>query len=289
VPAVDERLFRLIVEAATDAIFSTSVDGVIESWNEGAEALFGYSAEEVIGSHVLRLVPRENRHQALASLRQVAGGEAIDAIEGRRLARDGDVRDISLSAAPMRAGDGPPIGIAIVVRDISSRKELEHRLREMALRDPLTGLYNRRHFEAELDRELALSKRNGHGGALLVMDLDGFKEVNDSYGHGAGDEMLRGVASVLSQRLRASDLIARIGGDEFAAILPDVDADHARGIARNLETRIRALRGGSGGTISTAASIGVAGYGGGDPADAKVLLHRADEAMYARKRERLTI
>lgn len=288
-PAGDERLFRLIIEAATDAIFSTSPDGVIESWNGGAEALFGYSAQEAIGTHVLRLVPRENRREALGLLRKVAGGEPVASIEARRLARDGDVHDVSLSGAPMRNGDGPPVGIAIVIRDISSRKRLEHELREMALRDPLTGLYNRRHFEAELDRQLALAKRNGRGGAVLVMDLDNFKTVNDSFGHGAGDEMLRGVASVLSQRLRGSDLIARIGGDEFAAILPDVDADHAAAVARGLEARIRALSGGSGGTISTAASIGVAGYAGCEPGDAKLLLAQADDAMYARKREQLPI
>lgn len=285
--ATDERLFRTIVESTTDAILSTSPDGVVETWNGGAERLFGYRTEEIAGFHVLRLVPRENRASAVSLLQQVAAGEVFEAIEGRRLGRDGSVTDVSLSASPMRSPDGAVIGLAIVVRDISSHKKLEHRLLEMALRDPLTGLYNRRQFEAELDRELALSKRKGHHGAVLVMDLDQFKAVNDTFGHAAGDEMLRGVAEVLTDRLRESDLVARIGGDEFAAILPDVDPAHAQSIARSLEERVRGLRHGSGGTISTSASIGVAEYGPAGAESRSELLERADDAMYVRKRERL--
>lgn len=282
-PAVDSRLFRSIVEAANDAILATSPDGVIEAWNGGAERLFGLSAEQALGSHCMRLVPREHRHAALGWLRQVAGGGALDAIEAKRLDREGNVIDIALSAAPMRDESGTVTGAAIVIRDISTHKDLEHQLREMALRDPLTGLYNRRQFEAELDRQLALSRRNGQGGALLVMDLDGFKEVNDAFGHGAGDEILRAVADVLTQRLRGSDLLARIGGDEFAVILPDVDVDRARAIAIALEDRIRGIRRGADHCISTAASIGVAGYNS-LPVRSADLMERADADMYARKR-----
>jgi diguanylate cyclase (GGDEF)-like protein/PAS domain S-box-containing protein len=282
----EDHRFRTIVEAATDAILSTSLDGVIESWNPGAERLFGYSAEEAVGMHVLRLVPRELRDHALRLLRQVAGGEAAEGIEARRLARDGRAVDIALNLSPMRAPDGTTTGVAAVVRDISGSKQLEDQLRELALRDPLTGLYNRRHFETELERQLSLARRTGQPGAVLMIDLDRFKEVNDTFGHEAGDELLRGVAAVLTDRLRTSDLIARVGGDEFAAILVDVDDDHGVAVARGLEERIHGLRGGSGGTIATSASIGVAGFGTGDQSREDVL-RGADRSMYERKRQKL--
>jgi diguanylate cyclase (GGDEF)-like protein/PAS domain S-box-containing protein len=286
-PTVEDQRFRTIVEAATDAILSCSLDGVIESWNPGAERLFGYSADEAVGMHVLRLVPREAREHALRLLRQVSAGETVEGIEAQRLVREGGVADVALSLAPMRAPDGSTIGIAAVVRDISGSKQLEDQLRELALRDPLTGLYNRRHFETELERQMALARRTGQPGAVLMIDLDHFKEVNDTFGHEAGDEILRGVATVLADRLRASDLLARVGGDEFAAILLNVDGDHGRAVARGLEERIRGLRGGSGGTIATSASVGVASFGSEEQSREDVL-RGADRAMYERKRENLT-
>ena len=281
----EDQRFRTIVEAATDAILSSSLDGVIESWNPGAERLFGYSAEEAVGMHVLRLVPRELRDDALRLLRQVAGGETVEGVEAQRLTREGGVADVALSLAPMRGPDGSTIGIAAVVRDISGSKRVEDELRELALRDPLTGLYNRRHFETELERQLALARRTGQTGAVLMIDLDHFKEVNDTFGHEAGDEILRSVAAVLADRLRTSDLLARFGGDEFAAILVNVDGDHGRAVASGLEERIRGLRGGSGGTIGTSASIGVASFGSEEQSPEDVL-RGADRSMYERKREK---
>ena len=161
-----------------------------------------------------------------------------------------------MNIAPIRGENGAIGAAAVVVRDISGRKELEGQLREMAMQDPLTGLFNRRHFEAELQRQIALTRRNGQHGALLMMDLDRFKEINDTFGHAAGDEFLRGVAAVLVRRLRSSDVLSRWGGDEFAAILVDTLEPHARAIAIDLEQRIAALRGEEGSSMS--ASIGVA-------------------------------
>jgi diguanylate cyclase (GGDEF)-like protein/PAS domain S-box-containing protein len=284
-PDEDQR-FKAIVEAASDAILSSSLDGVIESWNPGAERLFGYSSAEAIGMHLLRLVPREDREQILTLLRRVAAGESLDGIESKRLLRDGSELEVSLSLSPIRDRGEKVVGVAAVARDISSRKRFEEQLRELALRDPLTGLYNRRQFEAELERELALARRTGRRGVVLMIDLDRFKDVNDAFGHAAGDEMLCAVAGVLARRLRSSDLIARIGGDEFAAILLDSDAEMGDAIARSLEERINALRGGTEGAITTSASIGSAPFGAEDDGRGEVL-QRADEAMYARKREKV--
>src|SRR4051794_18237880 len=281
----DEQRFRSIIEAAPEAILSLSPEGVIETWNPGAEQLFGYSAEEAIGMHVLRLAPREYRTKALQLLHRVIEGEVFEDLEARRLARDGRVVSVAMNIAPIRDRSGAIGAAAVVVRDISGRMELEGQLREMAMQDPLTGLFNRRHFEAELQRQIALTRRNGQHGALLMMDLDRFKEINDTFGHAAGDEMLRAVAGVLARRLRSSDVLARWGGDEFAAILVDTLEPHARAIAVDLEQRIAALRGEEGSSMS--ASIGVATIDGNPALDWQDVLRGADLAMYDRKHEKV--
>lgn len=283
---MEEQRFRAIVQSVPDAIFSTSPDGVIETWNPAAAELFGYGSEEAVGMHLLRLVPRDQRDEALNLLHRVRGGQTVDAAEVTRLARDGQLVEVSLSLSPLRDAELVVTGVAGVVRDVSSSKQAADQLRELALRDPLTGLYNRRQFEDELDRQLALARRTGRPGVALLLDLDRFKEVNDTFGHAAGDELLRGVAAVLTRRLRTTDLIARIGGDEFAAILIDVDEAQADAVARGIEDRIDALRIGNGDTIATSASIGVAGFGGLE-ASREDVLRRADLAMYERKRDKV--
>ena len=126
------------------------------------------------------------------------------------------------------------------VVDISERKRLEPQIQEIADRDALTGLFSRRRFQEELEREVSRARRHGRPGALLVLDLDGFREVNDSLGHAAGDELLTRIGEALRSILRDSDVLARIGGDEFALILPDTD--EAGGSRRRREAHRRRSR-----------------------------------------------
>ena len=153
--------------------------------------------------------------------------------------------------------------------------------------DPLTELLNRRGFERELKRALAYVKRYGASAALLFIDLDAFKPVNDRHGHAAGDAVLKAVAATLTRHVRASDIVARLGGDEFVVLLWNVTAEAAVAKAAALETLIATApvrRGAS--TLAVGASAGVAPIGAADTA--ADLLARADAAMYARKRERRT-
>jgi diguanylate cyclase (GGDEF)-like protein len=151
--------------------------------------------------------------------------------------------------------------------------------------DPLTDLLNRRGFERELKRSLAYVKRYGTGAALVYLDLDGFQPVNDRHGHAAGDALLGAVAAALVRNVRASDVVARIGGDEFAVLLWNVDGRAAAAKAAALEALIHStpLRWGSS-TLAVGASAGVALLGALDSAAA--VIARADAAMYARKAER---
>jgi diguanylate cyclase (GGDEF)-like protein len=158
-------------------------------------------------------------------------------------------------------------------------------LAERAEIDPLTDILNRRGFDRELKRALAYVKRYGVNAALVYIDLDGFKPVNDSHGHAAGDAVLKAVAMVLTRHVRASDLVARLGGDEFVVLLWNIGDEQACAKARALEEAIaRTTATHAGATLSVGASAGVAPL---LPLDAPVdALGRADRAMYARKAAR---
>lgn len=169
------------------------------------------------------------------------------------------------------------------VQDISRRKAVEEQLQQTANRDPLTDLSNRRGFEYDFERTLAYATRYERSGAVLVIDLDGFKAVNDTLGHQVGDELLLGIAVCLRNRLREPDLIGRLGGDEFAVVLAEVTAIEAERVAQDLRTLVRQQGLAASGENVVTASIGVAHFDGS--ADQKELLNRADQAMYEAKRD----
>jgi diguanylate cyclase (GGDEF)-like protein/PAS domain S-box-containing protein len=188
---------------------------------------------------------------------------------------------VLVTASIVRDEDQGPVYIVTQVQDISERKELSRRLEFFVNHDFLTGLFNRRHFELELAKETERVARYGSPGAVLVIDLDNFKDVNDTFGHKAGDDVLKGVAGLLRQRLRHTDVVARLGGDEFAVLLPQADADHARTVADEVvkalgrQTAVLADQ-----SIRVTASIGVTLFDG--LTDVEVLAY-ADRAMYEAK------
>ncbi len=160
-------------------------------------------------------------------------------------------------------------------------------LRNQSEHDPLTSLYNRRHFDAALVSEVARAKRTGRGLSVLLIDLDRFKPINDTYGHGAGDAVLKAVASVLQARSRQVDTVARIGGDEFAVLAPETAGPQGEALAEALATAIAdAAVTFDGHALSVGASIGVASFNHEAPEGAAALLARADEEMYRRKQAR---
>lgn len=159
------------------------------------------------------------------------------------------------------------------------------RLQKLVVTDELTGLLNRRGFESELNRTLALARRHDETGMIVYVDLDGFKAINDTFGHAAGDDVLRHVASLLVQNIRSTDVIGRLGGDEFAIILTRASVVGGHNRARVIETLLNeATLDVDGHTISIAASFGALPYRPGD--DGADLLDRADARMYEQKRQR---
>ncbi len=170
------------------------------------------------------------------------------------------------------------------LREVEERRRAEDRLRELAMTDELTGLYNRRHFMREAEREVERAVRFGHEVGLLMIDVDHFKAVNDSHGHAMGDEALRRVARTIRDALRDVDLVARLGGEEFAVVLPETVREGAATAAERVRRRVEAMiMPLPGGDLRFSVSIGLATAAGAD-LELDDLLSRADTALYEAKR-----
>jgi diguanylate cyclase (GGDEF)-like protein/PAS domain S-box-containing protein len=276
-------LLSYVVQSTRDAIITKAPDGTITSWNRGAEQLYGYTAREVIGraSGLTEAPGRAGEWQKL--LRTVFSGQSIENFETDRVRKDGSLITVSLTVSPVTDANGRIVSAAIIARDTTERARYEERLRHMADHDQLTGLFNRRRFDEELKRELARAGRYAEQSAVLSIDIDNFKGVNDSAGHAAGDAVLCHLARVLADHCRATDVVSRLGGDEFAVLLSAVGAQEARHAAEHLLTEIRSSPAAYGGRpFRITASIGVATFESDDATAGEVLVN-ADLAMYAAK------
>ncbi len=277
-----------IVENSDDAIASRDLNRRFITWNAAAERLFGYSVAEAIGQSVSLIIPPDQVAAAAQARELLASGEPIPATDAVRLTKDGRRIDVSITQSPIKDASGRVTGVSLIFRDITERKQAEEKIRQLAHYDSLTGLPNRALFYDRLGQAIGLARRERYEVALMYIDLDRFKAVNDTLGHGAGDELLKAVADRIRARLRDSDTVARLGGDEFIAILPKIvnHADVAK-VARKLLGALSAPfpLAGAGREISIGASIGVAVF----PADAEdmdPLIKAADAAMYEAKQTR---
>ncbi len=255
--------------------------------NEALAAITGYSTDELRLMGPLTIVHPEDRPALTDDLRELMRAErAAVRREVRLVGATGNLIWTALTVSLVRDAAGEPVHAVVQVQDVSERKRFEGQLQYLADHDALTGLFNRRRFEEELRREVATARRYGHGGAVLVLDLDHFKLVNDSLGHAAGDELINVIARVMRRRLRASDIVGRMGGDEFAVVLPRADEYEARRIGETLLREIRAdMRAASAsGERRVTASIGIALFGDRpEELGAEELLAEADIAMYDAK------
>ena len=180
-------------------------------------------------------------------------------------------------------GDQPERMVGIQ-QDISERKELEAQLTELAMHDALTGLFNRRSFMDAMNREYALVRRDeSYSVGLLMLDIDHFKAVNDTHGHGVGDEVLKAFSQTVSNTLRETDILGRLGGEEFAIVLPDTGIKGLRCVAEKVRAAIEAMEVRVGGIdVRVTTSIGIASLLNSDPRPDGALV-RADQALYAAK------
>ncbi|MGH9179652.1 MAG: PAS domain S-box protein [Acidimicrobiales bacterium] len=282
----DASHFRAVVESSHDAIVGKDLDGVITSWNAGAQRLYGYTAEEARGRSTSMLVPAGLEDDLPDILRRVRSGERVDDYETVRIRKDGTQVDVSLTVSPIRDSSGAVVGASTIARDIGARLRYQNQLRFLAEHDPLTGAWNRRRFEREVSEQIGRARRYGEQAAVLIIDLDGFKEINDTYGHRSGDKALKAVAAALKSRLRETDVVARVGGDEFAVLLPYANAEQGATMAADLARVIAECAIEVGGQhLYLSASIGAVHIDRHTSSDESIL-SEADRAMYREKRRR---
>jgi diguanylate cyclase (GGDEF)-like protein/PAS domain S-box-containing protein len=278
--------FVAVAEASSDAIIAKDLDGRAVLWNRGAERLYGYTEAEMCGESISALVPPGHDDEVPELIRRARAGELIEHYETLRARKDGTQVDVSLTVSPIRDRDGSVVGVATIARDISVRLRYQEQLRFLAEHDSLTGTRNRRRFEREISDQVGRSRRYGEQAALVFIDVDDLKQINDAHGHQAGDRALKEIARAVRHRLRDTDVLGRIGGDEFAALLPYADQRQAQAITNDLRqiTGACGIDLDDGTTLSLSASVGFAFIDG--DTDSDEILAEADRAMYRDKTRR---
>jgi diguanylate cyclase (GGDEF)-like protein/PAS domain S-box-containing protein len=271
----------LMLDSVKDfAICALDKSGRITAWRAGAERLTGHSHGDVIGRLLSELYVEGTQLDLALTLAAVVNeGRA----EEERLVRraDGSTFQANMVITPIYQGPATLRGFTLVARDISWRHRLDRnrstlidRLQDIALTDELTGLPNRRRWHEDLDREMARARRTGALLCVGMVDIDGFKQFNDTHGHQAGDELLRETARAWTEVLRATDLLARYGGDEFLLLLPECPVDEAMVVIDRLRNATPA---------DLTCSIGLTSSGGDDQPER--VLARADAALYDAKNQ----
>ncbi|MFZ5817898.1 MAG: diguanylate cyclase domain-containing protein [Bacillota bacterium] len=281
-----EERFRIAFQNAPIGMALVDAGGRILEVNPALCQMLGYSAAELTRMDLMAVTHPEDVAADLAQLHRVFEGR-MDGyrMEKRYIHKDGRIIWGELRAAVVRDSRGRLRYVLGQVQDVTEQKLHEEQLREMADRDPLTGLHNRRRFQEELHWALALWQRYGTPGAVVVMDLDGFKAINDTLGHHTGDELLRRIGAALLREMRETDLYARLGGDEFACFLAAVTPEEAVAVTQRVQQAVeRTCLAADIGPFHVTVSAGIAML----PEHGSYLddlLIRADMAMYQAKRE----
>ena len=277
-----EEKFRTLFEDSKDAIYIATKDGWFVDCNNSFLNLFGYSREEAMKINAgTTCFSKEDRRSFVRAIR--ANGAVRD-YEIKLVKKNGMVMDCLLTMSERKSENGAVIGYQGIVRDITAFKKAEETIRHMAYHDALTGLPNRVLFADRLSIAMARARRNNEIVAVTMLDLDGFKKINDLLGHKVGDFILKAVANRLLSVLRKSDTVARMGGDEFYIIITEITSDRDVDlIAEKIVAAFRKWFAVDSHKLFVSASVGVAVYPeDGESADS--LIRRADMAMYVAKR-----
>jgi len=281
-----ESRMRAITDSAQDAILMMDPEGRISYWNPAAERILGYTSAEAIGQELHPLIVPSHYHEAQQAAFPLFQQKGLGALVGKTLDLDAIRKDgkeipvqLSLSAVYMECA-WQAVGI---LRDITGQKMAEEKIRQMAYHDSLTGLPNRKLFSDRLGIALTQAQRNKKEVGIAMLDLDNFKEVNDTLGHAGGDLLLKAAAERLSAALRKSDTVARMGGDEFVLILPELKGmEDAIQVAQKIVDSFRKPFLIDTHQLVVTTSIGIAVYPN-DGMDGDILLKNADIAMYQAK------
>ncbi len=277
-----------IVQRFEDGVVAVDNHHCIILFNAGAERIFGYKAEEVLGRHLNILLPERFHLQHDVMIAEFAATQEYAkkmAERSRELfgCRKGG-EEFEANIFIIKTGSGPEAGFAAVVRDISEDKKTEDELVRLATTDPLTGAYNRREFKSLADGESVRANRYNRPLSIMMLDLDHFKRLNDTYGHAAGDKALQKFTTLCCNALRTIDVFGRWGGEEFVTLLPETDTEGAVVIAERLRKLVsQSTLDFNEQKINITVSIGIAQYRAGEMT-VETPLSRADSAVYDAKK-----
>jgi len=274
-------------------LFADNIPAMAVSWDENQRCrfanrmyaeFFGFTVDNILGKHLREVVGTEAYRDFESYSVQMLSGHSFTYERAYKL-QNGDSRNLEIKILPQLGDHGKIVGGFAVTTDITQHKLAEGRIQNIAHHDSLTGLPNRLLFDDRLNQALTLAKRDSRQFALLYLDLDKFKLVNDTLGHSAGDELLKSVAARIRRQVRESDTVARVGGDEFTVILPDLaKPEQAETVARKIIAAVAApfQLGPRKQSVEIGSSIGIAVYPQ-DAGDAQALIKAADAAMYSAK------
>lgn len=274
--------FESAFRSAAIGMALVSLEGEWLEVNDAFCRILGHRRDELKTTTLQALTHPEDAESDEETFRDLLSGRVPSyQVEKRYRDAAGDYVWVGVTVSLVRDLGGEPLYVLSQVQDISDRRKKASRLEYLIDHDFLTGLFNRRHFQQEVVREADRMSRQEARSAVLMIDLDNFKRVNDSLGHRAGDDLLKSVAGALRQRRRDTDILARVGGDEFAMLLPDADADQAHGMAEGIvKTISREVAVLNKQAIPMTASVGIALF---DGSPALAVLELADLAMYEAK------
>ncbi|HOJ68197.1 MAG TPA: diguanylate cyclase [Candidatus Hydrogenedentes bacterium] len=270
-----EYLERLL-DSSTDAIFTVDSDFNISYANRGARAMLGDPAETLEGMPVARILARgESEVQELQEYLQIG---PVYSHESVLKSLDGTLIPVIASCSYVRDQSGKVRSVVVLCKDITRQKQLEEELKDLSIRDGLTGLYNQRYFQEKLREELERARRQRRPLSMVLLDVDHFKQYNDTYGHLEGDKVLKAIGEVIREHTRGYvDSCFRYGGDEFVVLLPDTDEEQARGVGERIRAAFAARKFGE-----CTLSVGVISCR--DEISAECFFARADQIMYDAKR-----
>jgi len=282
------RRFSELFENVPIACFTVDIEGSIREWNLAAQQLYGYTKEEVLHqpfyTRVFRGASASKMHEIL---QRVIQGSVMAGIESEDYDSEGNLHYVLRSVFPIRNPNREVVGAIVSVVDVTYRVEYENQLKalnqklqSLAVTDGLTGLHNHRAFQDYLEEQFQTAMRNKQPLALILMDVDHFKQYNDTYGHQAGDEVLRQVAQILQAHVREGDFVARYGGEEFVVVLPRADLESAVAVAERLR---RAVESAEWSLRPVTGSFGVA-CARPDMETRQELIEAADQALYQAKK-----
>jgi diguanylate cyclase (GGDEF)-like protein/PAS domain S-box-containing protein len=280
----DRQKFFAIFDHVRDyAIYTITLDGAIEEWNQSVQRYGGWLAADVHGENITMFFPVDDPERPrIESLLAEALRAGSTETEGWRLKRDGSRLWANSVITALPDEEGTVRGFVVVSRDMTERKRWEDAMKLLATVDPLTGAYNRRQGDIVLAAEFSRRARKSRTFAVLMLDIDHFKTVNDTFGHAAGDAVLVALVRTCRDTLRAIDVVARWGGEEFLIVLPETGTAEAMTAAERIRAALEATDAAAPGDapIRFTVSIGVAVSAGDSPSE---LLRRSDAALYAAK------